>query len=62
MLYLAIYPNKRRKTPLVTTPYSLSSYVYYKLNHPEWIIRLEERDVPPYTQRVKNSKVLYTQE
>lgn len=44
-MYLAIYPNKRRKTPLITTPYSLATYVYYKTIHPEWIIRLEEYNV-----------------
>jgi hypothetical protein len=44
-MYLAIYPNKRRKTPLIITPYSLSTYVYYKTIHPEWIIRLEEYNV-----------------
>ena len=61
-MYLAIYPNKRRKTPLITTPYSLATYVYYKTIHPEWIIRLEDRNVRQDTNTTKNSKVLYTQE
>ena len=64
-MYLAIYPNKRRKTPLITLPYSLTAYVYYKTIHPEWIIRLEDRNVRQDTRVVKTTEdkdILHTQE
>ena len=44
IILLLIYNNKRRKTPLITCPFTEEAYAFYKASHPDWILKAVELD------------------
>ena len=42
---LQVFPNKRRKTPLITTPFTDEAYDLYKAKYPEGVLKTVELDI-----------------
>lgn len=42
---LQVFPNKKRKTPLITTPFTDEAFFLYKAKYPEGILKTVELDI-----------------
>ena len=41
---LQVFPNKRRKTPLITTPLTKEAIAFYRIKYPRGILKTVELD------------------
>lgn len=41
---LQVFPNKRRKTPLITTPLTKEAIAFYRIKYPRGVLKTVELD------------------